>query len=107
MRGERSPLSPRPSTPQRSVDRTGGGRGVGGEGGPAQQIVELSPLCHLRWNKPPVSLTSCAAPSEHRSRPVIVDLLHLQRVLLDKFPPRLDFLAHEHPEHDVGFEGVV
>ena len=30
-----------------------------------------------------------------------------QRIRLNKVPPRLDFVAHQHGEHAVGFDGVV
>ena len=41
------------------------------------------------------------------SRPVVIDLLHLQRVLLNEIAARLDLLAHEDAEHLVGLQRVL
>src|SRR6185437_6034526 len=48
-----------------------------------------------------------AAKAFYRSRPVVVDVLDLQGVLLDELAPRLHLLAHQRAEHLVGLEGVV
>src|SRR5438132_8352360 len=48
-----------------------------------------------------------AGQAVSRSRPMIINLLHLQRMLLNKVPPRLDLFAHQRAEHLVGLEGVV
>src|SRR5205085_4754729 len=41
------------------------------------------------------------------SRPVVIDVLHLQRVFLDEIAARFDFFAHERAEQFVGFESIV
>src|SRR5262245_51691361 len=42
-----------------------------------------------------------------RSRPVQVDVLGLQGVLLDELAARLHLLAHQRPEHLVRLQGVL
>src|SRR5262249_52278789 len=46
-------------------------------------------------------------PRRPTSRPVVVDILDLQRMLLDKFAAGLDLLAHQDAEHLIHLEGVV
>ena len=38
---------------------------------------------------------------------MIINLFHLQGVLLDEVPPGLDLFTHEGAEHLVRFEGVI
>src|SRR5207245_1699329 len=47
-----------------------------------------------------------ASPRASASRPVVVDVLDFQGVLLDELAARLDLLAHQGAEHFVGLEGV-
>src|SRR5437899_3574150 len=45
-------------------------------------------------------------PNPEPRIPSDVQVLHVQRVILDELPPRLDLVAHQRREHQVGF-GVI
>ncbi len=42
-----------------------------------------------------------------RSRPVVVDFLHIERVLLNEVAAGFDFFAHQAAEHLLGLNGVL
>jgi hypothetical protein len=71
------------------------GRNAKGEGVNGSRSIHALPI------------DSVARPLRERSRPVIIDVLDLQRMFLNELAARLDLLAHQDAEHLVYLEGVV